>query len=252
MCPGLDCVGIVTSAGDLAIRYGIDLGDRVAALSMNGCTAKYLHLKFDEIIKVPDKVDPKEAVAVIRTYTAAFQALMMNLKGSSRYSRKPMLGDKVLIVGPCGAFERALVELSLYLGAKRVYFCCISSNGQSHDIYIRMMGAKPLSADPDEWMDELEGKIDVAVDSMCLDRYECSYSSLKEDGILIATGMRELTKTQDFLASVEKAWVTTYIAMNSKCVYYDGVVEGFMNDRKNFMVSTNFFETQNILIQICL
>ncbi len=244
MCPGLDCVGIVTSAGDLAIRYGIDLGDRVAALSMNGCTAKYIHLKFDEIIKVPDKVDPKEAVAVIRTYTAAFQALMMNLKGSSRYSRKPMLGDKVLIVGPCGAFERALVELSLYLGAKRVYFCCISNNGQSHDIYIRMMGAKPLSADPDEWMEELEGKIDVAVDSMCLDRYECSYSSLKEDGILIATGMRELTKTKDFLASVEKAWVTTYIAMNSKCVYYDGVVEGFMNDRKQFMVGTNLIETQ--------
>lgn len=235
MCPGLDCVGIVTSAGELAVRYGIDLGDRVAALSLNGCTSKYIMLKFDEIVKVPDNADPKEAVAVVRVYTAAFQALMMNLKGSNRYARKPMEGDKVLIVGPCSAFEKALVELSFYLGAKRVYYCCISSNNKSHDTYIRMLGAKPLSSDPEEWMEELEGKIDVAIDSMCVDRYECSYSSLKEDGILIATGMRELLKSSDFVSTVEKAWVKTYIAMDSKCAAYDGVIETFQDDKKQFM-----------------
>ena len=89
MCPGLDCVGIISSVGSLAIKSGLDVGDRVAALSMNGCTAKYVNLKIDEVIKVPDDVDAAEAVTVIRTYTAAFQCLMHNFRGMNRYARHP-------------------------------------------------------------------------------------------------------------------------------------------------------------------
>lgn len=235
MVPGIDCVGIVTSVGSLAIKSGLDLGDRVAALSLNGCTAKYITLKIDEVIKVPEEVDPVEAVAVIRTYTAAFQALMVNVVGMNRYSRKPMHGDKVLIVGPCGLFERALVELSFYLGAKKVYFSCTSTNQQSHDMYIRMMGAKPLSEDPEDWAEELEGKIDVAVDSACIDRFEHSYGALHENGILVATGMQSID-TDDFISNVERTWVQAYVAMNPRCNSYDGVLENYHTNRKEFMV----------------
>jgi NADPH:quinone reductase-like Zn-dependent oxidoreductase len=234
MVPGVDCVGIITSVGTLAIKAGLDVGDRVAALSMNGCTAKYIRLKIDEVIKVPEDVDPAEGVAVIRTYTAAFQALMLNVTGMNRYSRKPMHGDKVLIVGPCGLFERALVELSTYLGAKRVYFSCTSTNQKSHDMYIRMMGAKPLSADPEDWSEDLEGKIDVAIDSAGIDRFEHSYGSLHENGILVVTGMKSL-ENNDFISNVERTWVNAYVAMNPRCDTYDGVIENFFRNRKQFM-----------------
>ena len=117
--PGIDCVGTVSSVGELAIKSGLDVGDRVAALSLDGCTAKYITLKIEDVIKVPDAVDPTEAVAVIRTYTAAFQALMTNVSGYDRYSRKPLSGDRILVVGPCGVFERAVIELAVHLGSKR-------------------------------------------------------------------------------------------------------------------------------------
>jgi NADPH:quinone reductase-like Zn-dependent oxidoreductase len=235
MVPGIDCVGIITSVGHLAIKSGLDLGDRVAALSMNGCTAKYVTLKIDEVIKVPDGVVPAEAVAVVRTYTAAFQSLMTNVQGFNRYSRKPLSGDRVLIVGPCGVFERALVEIALYLGAKRVYFSCISTNQQSHDMYIRMLGAKPLAADPEDWAEELEGKIDVVVDSACIDRFEHSYAALAENGILVTTGMIALDKTDDWLSTIERGWVNAYVAMNPKCNAYEGVIENYFTNRRQFM-----------------
>jgi len=237
MCPGLDCVGIISSVGSLAIKSGLDVGDRVAALSMNGCTAKYVNLKIDEVIKVPDDVDAAEAVTVIRTYTAAFQCLMQNFRGMKRYSRKPLTHERVLIVGPCGVFERAIVELALYLGAKRVYFSCVSNNQKSHDMYIRMLGARPLSKDPEDWSEELEGKIDIAIDSACIDRYEHSYKSLSEEGYLMTTGMRELDKSTDLLSGVEKAWTSAWIAMNSKCSAYEGIIHNYYVDRKQFVVS---------------
>ena len=124
-------------------------------------------------MRVPNEVDPYEAVAVIQSYTTAFQALMQGIHGHERYSRKPLMNKRILIVGPCGNFERALVDLSNFLGAKRVYFSAHSST-HSHDNYIRLLGAIPLSDDPDEWPTDIEGVIDIAVDSICLGEYENS------------------------------------------------------------------------------
>lgn len=236
LVPGLDCVGIVTSTGELAMKYGIEPGSKVAALSMNGCTAKYITLKFDEVIKIPESLDSAEAVVVIRTYTAAFQALMTTIDGHDRYKRKPLDGEKILIVGPCGAFERALVELALYLGANSVNFWCISSSNKSHENYIRMLGARPLSEDADDWIDKLEGKIDIVIDSVCVDRYEYSFKSLKGDGILVCTGMSTYESSKsDFISSIEKSWVTTTCSLSSNFHFYDGIIKSFENNRKTFM-----------------
>lgn len=121
-------------------------------------------------MRIPNEVDPYEAVAVIRSYTTAFQALMQGIHGHERYSRKPLMNKRILIVGPCGNFERALVDLSNFLGAETVYFSAHSST-HSHDMYIRLLGAIPLSDDPDEWPTDIEGDIDIAVDSICLGEY---------------------------------------------------------------------------------
>lgn len=235
LVPGIDCVGIIESVGSLAIKSGLDVGDRVAALSLNGCTSKYITLKIDEVIKVPDDVDSAEAVTVIRTYTAAFQCLMQECHGRDRYKRKPLVDDRVLIVGPCGVFERALVELATYLGAKRVYFSCVATNQKSHDMYIRMLGAKPLSKDHEDWSDELQGKIDICVDSSCVDRFEHSYKSLKEDGLLVVNGMRELEKDGGIFTGIEKAWTSAWVACNPQCVVYEGILNSYFTERKVFV-----------------
>ena len=232
--PGGDFVGIVTSCGSNAEANGILPGDRVASFLYHGCNAKYRVTNYNGLVKVPKEVSPFEAVALIRTYTAAFQALMQGISGHGRYSRKPLLDKRVLIVGPCGTFERALVELSTLLGAKKVYFSAHSSN-HSHDMYIRLLGAKPLPEDPEEWIDEVEGRIDIAVDSICIDRYEYSYSALHEDGILVAAGMMDIEKTDDLISNIEKIWTHTTLAINNHCTYYHGFVSEWGSNRKQCM-----------------
>ena len=106
-------------------------------------------MTYHDLVRVPDEVDPFDAVALIRVYTSAFQTLMQGIHGHERYARKPLMNRRILIVGPCGTFERALVDLSNLLGAQRVYFSAHSST-HSHDMYIRSLGAKPLSDDPGE------------------------------------------------------------------------------------------------------
>jgi NADPH:quinone reductase-like Zn-dependent oxidoreductase len=234
MVPGVDCVGIVTSCGARAEKSGIVPGDRVASFLLHGCNAKYRLCTYTDLVRVPKETNPFEAVALIRTYTAAFQALMQGIHGHSRYSRKPLLHKRVLIVGPCGTFERALVELSIFLGARKVYFSAHSTS-HSHDMYIRLLGAKPLSDDPEEWLDHIEGKIDIAVDSVCIDRYEHTFAALDEDGILVATGMTEIDKTDDFISNIEKMWTQTTIAVNNQCTFYNGFVHEWDSDRKQCM-----------------
>lgn len=240
MCPGIDCVGIITSVGSSAIKSGFDVGDRVAALLLNGCTAKYVKLKIDDVTKVSDDVDPAEAVVALHNYVPAFQCLLANVDGMDRYSRKPLKNDRVLVVGTFGVFERAVVELAIYLGAKRVYFCCITQEQSTHDTSIRMLGAKPLSMDPDDWSNDLEGMIDIAIETTCLDRYEHSYKSLTEDGILVPTGMHEMDKNNDWLSGIERGWVKTWAALNRKCYPYEGIVESYHQDKKRFKKDLNY------------
>lgn len=232
--PGVECVGIVTSCGHRAEESGIVAGDRVASFLLHGCNAKYRIANYQDLVRVPEEVDPFETVALMRTYTSAFQALMQGIHGHGRYSRKPLLHKRVLIVGPCGNFERALVELSIFLGARKVYFAAHSSS-HSHDMYIRLLGAKPLGDNPEEWLDHVEGKIDIAVDSVCIDRYEHTFSALDDDGILVAAGMMEIDKSDDFIANVEKMWTHTTIAVSNQCTYYNGFVHEWDNNRKQCM-----------------
>jgi len=234
--PGSDCVGTITSCGPNAEKHGIEVGDRVAALVLHGGNAKYKTLNYKDCVKVPEDVDGGDAVATIRTYTSAFQALMQGVKGQGRYSRKPLNGKKILIVGACGTFERACVELSLLLGARKVFFSAVSSGGQSHNNYIRLLGAKPLGDDPEEWADVIQGTIDVAIDSICQDRYEHSYAALNDDGILVGTGMSEITKDgNDIFATVEKNWTQMTVALDNSCTYYNGIVDSWKHEKEKCM-----------------
>jgi len=145
----------------------------------------------------------------------------------TRHSRKPLVGKKILIVGSCGTFERAIIELALFLGAKRVYL----ASDRNHDNYVRLLGAKPLNGNPEDWLDVVEGKIDIAIDSICEDRYEHSYAALNENGILVGTGMMEITKYgKDLISDIEKAWTHATVLINNRCTYYNGILPSWKTD----------------------
>ena len=133
----------------------------MASFLLHGCNAKYTHLHYKDLVRVPQDVDPFEAVALIRTYTAAFQVLMHGIDGHERYSQKPLINKRILLVGRCGTFERAVIDLANLLGAKRVYFSAHSST-HAHYMYIRLLGARPISDNPGEF-----GFISVEIIVIC-------------------------------------------------------------------------------------
>merc|ERR1740139_335821 len=90
--PGVDCVGRIYSIGSNVLKYGLEEGDRVVALSQYlGGNSRYVSLGADKVVKVSDEVDAAEAACIVRTYLLAYQslyrvvALSQYLGGNSRY-----------------------------------------------------------------------------------------------------------------------------------------------------------------------
>ena len=60
----------------------------------------------------------------------------------------------------------------------------------AHHEFLGAKGVQCLDIDPSTWLNDLYGKMDVVVDSVCLDgRYNSSTMLLKETGTLVCTGM---------------------------------------------------------------
>ena len=79
----------------------------------------------------------------------------------------------------------ALAQVAL-LEEANVY----ASADESHHAFLRAKGVKCLPIDPSTWLCNLYGKMDVVVDSVCLDgRYTSSMMALKETGTLVCSGM---------------------------------------------------------------
>ena len=71
--PGWDLVGVVASVGDGVAGFG--LGQPVAAMPISGSYAEYVCIKSTELIRIPEGLDPAEAVSLILNYVTAYQML---------------------------------------------------------------------------------------------------------------------------------------------------------------------------------
>ena len=58
---------------------------------------------------------------------------------------------------------------------------------ERHHDFLRGLGARCFLIDPDEWLPALRGKMDVVLDSVCLDGYESSRLALNPAGTLVCT-----------------------------------------------------------------
>ncbi|QRG70620.1 zinc-binding dehydrogenase [Brevibacillus choshinensis] len=100
--PGYDAVGIIDDCGEDVMQYAI--GDRVAVFFNGvGGYASFMYAQEDEVIPVPDSVEPANAVSILLNYVTAYQMLHRFAKVSK--------GDRVLIHGASGGVGTALLEL---------------------------------------------------------------------------------------------------------------------------------------------
>jgi NADPH:quinone reductase-like Zn-dependent oxidoreductase len=175
--PGYEIIGVVDAIGEGVSR--VDVGDRVAALTVYGGYAEYVFLNEEHLVKVPTTLDPAEAVSLILNYVTAYQMLHRFAKVKS--------GDKVLLTGASGGVGTALLQLGKL--ANLTMYGTASLN--KHDLLVEL-GAIPIDYKSQNFLDvirkaEPDG-IDFVFDGIGDNYIRRGFAALQRGGKLVAYG----------------------------------------------------------------
>jgi NADPH:quinone reductase-like Zn-dependent oxidoreductase len=175
--PGYTILGIVDAIG--ARVDSVAVGNRIAAHTVLGGYSEYIYLRQEDLIPVPDGLDPAEAVTLILNYTVAYQTL-------HRYA-KVKAGDKILIIGASGGIGTAFLQLGKLA---RLNMVGIASKSK-HSI-LREYGATPIDYHTQDFVEVIRvmepGGLDAVFDGMAGDYLKRGFSILKRGGILVEYG----------------------------------------------------------------
>lgn len=159
--PGVDFCGklfrIDKEAGE---RYKLRAGDRVMALVKVGGNSRFIGLDPAELVKVPESVDPVEAVCLAENYASAFQILQYGQSKTGRYRQHSLVGRTILISGDVpSVLSRAIAKLCPILGCTNVF----ATAKEKHFDIVTAMGMTPVEADSPSWQNYLLGSVDILI-----------------------------------------------------------------------------------------
>lgn len=184
--PGCDVVGVVDAVGDGAPDFA--LGETVAASTgMNlGGYAEFLCLAATDLVRVPDGVDPAEAVCVVANYLTAHMAMHTTAGVKS--------GERILVQGAAGGVGTALLELGRLAGLE-MYGTASLRNHEA----VTALGATPIDYHTEDFVErvrELTGDgVDVVFDPIGGARQlRRSYRALRKGGRLVWFGVAATKK----------------------------------------------------------
>jgi NADPH:quinone reductase-like Zn-dependent oxidoreductase len=170
---GYDVVGEIDQLGD-GVR-DLQVGDRVADLTVLGSNATYRTLRADRLARVPAGLEAAEAATLILSWTTAYQLLHR----AARVQR----GQRVLVHGAAGAVGQAQLALGRLAGLE----LWGTARGE-HAALIRELGATPIDYQREDFTRVLPGGFDVIFDGIGEDGYRRSFAALKRGGLLCAYG----------------------------------------------------------------
>jgi len=178
--PGYSFLGIVDEVGE-GVRK-VSVGDRVVALTSFGGYAEYIYWPADELVHVPETLDPVEAVTLILNYLVAYQILHRVAQVKA--------GDKVLIVGASGGCGTAFLQLGKVAGLKMYGLASASKHG-----ILLENGATPIDYHTQDFVEvlrEIEPKgIDYVFNGMFAGYVKRGLSVLRKGGVLVQYGAPE-------------------------------------------------------------
>jgi NADPH:quinone reductase-like Zn-dependent oxidoreductase len=175
--PGYAIIGVVDAIGQGVTNAAV--GDRVAALTVNGGYAEYIFLGQEHLIPIPTALDPAEAVTLILNYVVAYQTL--------HRSAKVKAGDKVLIIGASGGVGTAFLQLGK-LADLTMYG--IASKSKHH--ILTEYGATPIDYHTQDFVEVIRqaepAGLDAVFDGMGGDYFARGFSLLRRGGTLVGYG----------------------------------------------------------------
>jgi NADPH:quinone reductase-like Zn-dependent oxidoreductase len=170
---GYDLVGEIDQLGEGV--SGLQLGDRVADMTVLGSNAAYRTLRADDVTRVPAGVDAAEAATLILSWTTAYQLL--------HRSAAVQPGQRVLVHGAAGAVGQALLVLGSMAGLE-----LWGAARGAHAALVRELGGTRIDYQREDFTRILAGGFDVVFDGIGEEGYRRSFAALKPDGLLCAYG----------------------------------------------------------------
>jgi NADPH:quinone reductase-like Zn-dependent oxidoreductase len=176
LTPGYSVLGKVRINGKRCSKFKV--GDRVACLSKYEGQAELINLPERFLVRLPEGVDLKAAVALVLDWVTAYQML--------HHAAHVKSGQKIFVHGLSGAVGGALLTLGKIQGAQ--VFGTASS--LKHD-ELRKLGAVPFDYFNKDWIAAMQqvGGVDAVFDPLGFESFDESYLVLKRGGILVAYGM---------------------------------------------------------------
>lgn len=190
--PGYDWFGVVDKIGPGVDRFQV--GQYVADMPVIGGYTQYLCVDVEQLVPAPDGLDPAAAVAMILSYTTAYQMLTR--------IRKLEPGSTCLVHAAGGAVGTALLELGRAMGLSMFG----TASAGKHDL-IRQFGATPIDYQSEDFetriLAETGGRgVDVVFDTIGGKNWSRSYRCVAKGGILIAFGALQLTTGEERVPSL--------------------------------------------------
>ena len=175
--PGYDLVGVVDKLGKGAGR--LQVGQKVADLTITGAYSEYICLPENQVIPVPDNLDPAETVSLILSYVTAYQMLHRIAKIKKKQS--------ILVHGAGGAVGTAMLQLGKLLDLKM-----FGTGSRTKHELIAELGAIPIDYKDENWPEQIGQKgakaMDAVFDPIGGHNFKKSFHVLKANGILVAYG----------------------------------------------------------------
>ena len=190
--PGYDWFGVVDALGDGVTELRV--GQCVADMPVIGGYTEYLCVAAERVVPAPDGLDPAAAVAMILSYTTAYQ-MLTRLK-----QLQP--GMSCLVHAAGGAVGTALLELGRHMGL-RMYGTASSAK---HEV-VRHFGAQPIDYRREDFEQVIQREtggegVDIVFDTIGGANWARSYRCLKRGGLLVGFGALQMTTGEEKLPSL--------------------------------------------------
>jgi synaptic vesicle membrane protein VAT-1 len=220
LTPGYSVIGTVRLNGEGCSKFKV--GDHVACLSKYEGQAELINLPEKYLVRVPEGVDGKAAVALILDWVTAYEMLHRAAHVTE--------GQKIFVHALSGGVGRALLQLGQMEGAQVFGTASLKKHDE-----LRQLGAVPFDYSGKKWIGAVQGLggMDAVFDPLGFESFDESYSVLKRGGVLVGYGMNlpgwTGTPQRSIVPSVLKLFSKNLLFGSGKRTTFFGVTRGSKN-----------------------
>ena len=190
--PGYDWFGVVDKLGPGVEQFRA--GQHVADMPVIGSYTQYLCVDADQLVPAPEGLDPATAVAMILSYTTAYQMLTR--------IRRFEPGSTCLVHAAGGGVGTALLELGREMGLKMY-----GTASESKHALLHKFGATPIDYRNEDFVTRIQQEtggrgVDAVFDTIGGKNWSRSYRCVARGGILVAFGALQVTTGEERIPSL--------------------------------------------------